>query len=505
MGALQKFKDSLDTSKRDGVQYRRAGLPEMICSMAHNGVGMTFYMLIMYASYIGSAGYGIATATVGIIITATKMFDGLTDAIAAVIFEKIPPTHGKIRLLMTIGWIVESLSVLMLYHWAVGKFSGVAGVVIFTTIYVVYYLGYTLTTIAGGTSATILTNDPLQRPMMGFVDSAFSYATPVLLNLFVSFAVLPRYDNQWNAPMLKETCYIFVAISFVLLMMTFFGVRKVDVEENFKALSGDDQEKVTFKQMWEVLIHNRPVQMYLVALASDKFAQTTASQTVVNTMLAGILIGSYKATSVIGGATSTIGLIFAFLGGLYVTKYGAKKSVTVWSWASVFVSIVLIGYCIFLGKDNMSLISVAAVPTAIYVGLQMALTATKMILAATTSAMRGDVVDYELERSGNYLPAVVNGVYSFINKLIGSLGAAVAAFCVAGIGYKTIMPQMGDKVTAPLFYMTLFLAFGLPIIGWLLNVVAMKFYGLDKERMVEVQKNIAERKAAAKAAQKADE
>lgn len=36
--------------------------------------------------------------------------------------------------------------------------------------------------------------------------------------------------------------------------------------------------------------------------------------------------------------------------------------------------------------------------------------------------------------------------------------------------------------------------FGLPIIGWLCNIIAMKFYELDKERMVEVQKNIAEMK-----------
>lgn len=35
----------------------------------------------------------------------------------------------------------------------------------------------------------------------------------------------------------------------------------------------------------------------------------------------------------------------------------------------------------------------------------------------------------------------------------------------------------------------------LPVIGWIFNVVAMKYYDLDKERMVEVQKNIAAMKA----------
>ncbi len=37
----------------------------------------------------------------------------------------------------------------------------------------------------------------------------------------------------------------------------------------------------------------------------------------------------------------------------------------------------------------------------------------------------------------------------------------------------------------------------MPILGWICNIVAMKFYELDKERMVEVQRNIAQKKAEA--------
>ena len=37
--------------------------------------------------------------------------------------------------------------------------------------------------------------------------------------------------------------------------------------------------------------------------------------------------------------------------------------------------------------------------------------------------------------------------------------------------------------------------FILPIIGWLINLVAMKFYPLTKEKMEEIQNTIAEIKA----------
>ena len=48
----------------------------------------------------------------------------------------------------------------------------------------------------------------------------------------------------------------------------------------------------------------------------------------------------------------------------------------------------------------------------------------------------------------------------------------------------------------PLFYLTMALVYGMPILGWLCNIVAMKVYSLDKERMVEIQTNIAEKKKA---------
>jgi Na+/melibiose symporter-like transporter len=48
--------------------------------------------------------------------------------------------------------------------------------------------------------------------------------------------------------------------------------------------------------------------------------------------------------------------------------------------------------------------------------------------------------------------------------------------------------------------MTLFLRFGLAIIGWICTLIAMRFCKLDKNEMVNVQKRIAEKKAALGAA-----
>ena len=43
--------------------------------------------------------------------------------------------------------------------------------------------------------------------------------------------------------------------------------------------------------------------------------------------------------------------------------------------------------------------------------------------------------------------------------------------------------------------MALALYFGLPILGWICTIFAMKSYHLDKAEMVNVQKRIADKKA----------
>ena len=110
-----------------------------------------------------------------------------------------------------------------------------------------------------------------------------------------------------------------------------------------------------------------------------------------------------------------------------------------------------------------------------------------------------DVIDYELDRSGRYIPAVVSGTYSLIDKIISSFGAVLATGCIALIGYTNTVPQPTDPLTPSVFWMTLALMYVLPIIGWIITLIAMKPCKLDKAEMVEVQKRIAEKKAEAKA------
>lgn len=102
-----------------------------------------------------------------------------------------------------------------------------------------------------------------------------------------------------------------------------------------------------------------------------------------------------------------------------------------------------------------------------------------------------------LTGGGKYVPAVVSGVYSLIDKLVSSVSALIATGAVALIGYKESLPQPTDELTGGVFWMTMVLFFGLPLLGWVVTLISMRFCSLGKEEMVEVQKRIADKKAAA--------
>ena len=86
-------------------------------------------------------------------------------------------------------------------------------------------------------------------------------------------------------------------------------------------------------------------------------------------------------------------------------------------------------------------------------------------------------------------------LFSFVDKFISSLATTIVAFGLVLIGYSEIQPVAEDPMTTPLFIFLLVMYFAAPMLGWIINLIAMKFYPLSKEKMAEIQEQIAEIKA----------
>ncbi|MCI6114082.1 MAG: MFS transporter [Spirochaetales bacterium] len=480
--------DSNISTTPDGVAYRRAKGWRIAFSASSSGLmGMTFYILMGYASYVANVGYGIATAIVGVILTATRILDGVTDPLVAFLIDKTKTKFGKIRIWVTIGWLVETLAVFMMYVWASGKGHGV---IFFIATYCVYIIGYTMVNITNQTIPHALTNDPKQRPMVGIWSTVFNYFVPMLLSMAIMMFILPKH-GEFNVPMLADTCKLCVAVSFLGLIITCIGITPYDKMDYMGAPV--KKESIKVRDMISLFKSNKALQTFIIAGASDKIAQQTISQSIITTLLYGIILGNMQISTILSVISMLPSIIFAIIGGKYAGKHGNKESTVTWTRACMLVALLsVVFFLVFSGNPHVILQKMPLM--IIFVVLNFALNGCKMCVTTANNAMMADVIDYEFDRSGNLLPATVTGTYAFIDKLISSFGALIATSSVAILGYTTTMPQPGDAYTKGIFWFTMAIYYGLPLLGWACTLVAMKFSPLSKEGMVEVQSRIASKK-----------
>ena len=479
----------------DGVQYRRAKLWQIIL-VAFNALnGMAVYILFNnYVGYAANLGFGIATLAVGGLLTFTRIFDAVTDPLLAFLYDRVNTPFGKIRPLLALGWFVQSIGLLLVFWLGAGKGMGVVAFVLF---YMLYILGYTIINMTAQTLPALLTNDPKQRPTVGVWQTALNYVIPMVLTVVLNNVILPRFGNEYTLGFLKTAALVVVGISFLGMVLVAIGISAYDKPENFKGLGKKADERLKVKDMIGVLAHNKPLQCYIVSASSDKIAQTAASTGIVATMLSGILIGNMQLATILTVAGMLPSIIFAVIGAKYAGKHGHKESIVRWTWACIGAGAVSILFFVLIDPKSIAHMGVTMI---LYILLTLLLNGCMMCVTTANTGFMADIIDYELDRSGKYIPAVVTGTYSLVDKIVSSVSSVIATGCVALIGYTASLPQPNDPATPGVFWVTMFLKYGLAILGWICTIIAMRFCTLDKGAMVEVQKRIAEKKAAAKEA-----
>ena len=146
-------------------------------------------------------------------------------------------------------------------------------------------------------------------------------------------------------------------------------------------------------------------------------------------------------------------ILFAALGAKYAGKHGSRKAIVIWTWISMAISIVTLLFFVVIDPKQIAVMMSPAM--ILYVLLTLAQNGSNMCITTANTSFMADTIDYELDRSGRYVPAVVTGTYSLVDKIITAFSATVAAGAVALLGYTTTMPQPGDTCTTAVFWVTM--------------------------------------------------
>lgn len=473
----------------DRVKYNRAKLWQ-IGLFALNMMSTNLYLFLMsYVSYYANGLLGMSVVFVSTLATAMRIFDGVTDPIIGWMMDHMSGRFGRFRPFLVIGNILLALAMILMYETTHLVPEGMLRTIYFVLIYAMYILGYTIQGTVTTAAQTLLTNDPKQRPLYGGFTGVYMVFMQTGFMYLISNYLVPKY-GEMNYAFFTELITWVIAVALVFMICAFIAIAPKDKPEYYKQLTSPKAQKVGFKDYWDILKHNRALQMLIISESTDKLATTIASNSIVGVMLFGIIIGDYQVMGNLSVITTIPNLILLFAGIYIARRSGQKRTYVLSTWGCVIAQVCIVLLFIFGDPTQIDLKSFGVMNVA-FVLLYLAVNAIRNIGSNMMIPMMADCTDYELYRSGRYVPGMVATVYSFVDKLISSFATTIVGAFIAVIGFSNSVPQVGDELTTSIFVVTMILYNGMPILGWVISIVAMKFYPLNGEKMKEIEDQLA--------------
>lgn len=456
---------------------------------ALNNTATNLYLFFFnFISYYATGIAGLSVMLISTIIMSMRIWDGITDPIIGYFIDRTDGKMGKFRPFMIVGNLILAITTVIIYQTTHLMNSNLR-LVYFIFIYALYIIGYTFQTAVTKSGQTVLTNDPAQRPLFTLFDAAYN-AIIFTGGQFLVANYLVKKHGGFNQSFFNESLTIVVVLSAIFTVMAVIGIWNKDRTEFFPAVNN---KKLKVKDYINVLTGNRPLQMLIIAASTDKLAAQLKQNAVVPVMLYGILIGNYQLSGTVGLITLIPTFIMTSLGVKFATKRGLKKSLVLFTWISIILSVISIVFCLSVDMKQISLTNLN-LTSLVFFALIILITGSGAVSNGVVIPMIPDCSDYETYRSGNYMPGIVGTIFSFIDKIISSLSATIVGVVLTMIGFGTKLPVQGDPVTSQIVFATMFLFFGVPILGWIASIISMKFYELDGDRMKVIQNELAKRK-----------
>ena len=518
----------------------RAKMWEIMMYALNNTSTNTYMLVVGYISYFLIGIVGLASVLAGSIVTIMRVWDGVTDPFVGMMVDKTNGKFGKNRPFIVIGQIIMFATTFVMFNFIPKMGTGVRFVA-FIIIYMVYILGYTCQCVVTKSAQTCLTNDPKQRPIFAMCDTVYNIILMnILFPIIVTDVLVPKFTltAEANAAEIASLVAQNPALAgiveksggslsafynpglFTTMQLMFGGLSAVFAvcaiialwrKDNPKYFGLGTTQKVGIKDYVDTLAHNRAIQMLVVSASTDKLFMSTKSNATVMICLFGIIFGNYAAYSSYSQITSIpICLISLLLMNKIARQMGQKASMLVGTWGGIIGSIAITLFLFFFNpKGDASKFSLPAfrlirpdtwgtlftgwtTTALIFVLLVIAWSGVQALSSSIVITMTADCADYEVYRTGKYVPGLMGTLFSFVDKLVSSFAPMVAGVMFSMCGYTDHNPVMGDPVTPGLRMGVVFCAYGMIMIGLVCNLIAMKFYPLTKEKMEEIQDEVAQ-------------
>ena len=493
MAKLRSLPDKFYDKDYETNGIHRVPLWRIGCFALNNTATNLYLFLMNYASYYLMGWVGVGMMLASSLTMAMRLWDGVTDPFVGFMVDKTNGKFGKNRPFIIIGNLVLALTSFLLFHVTHTLPDGFR-FPFYVVILMVYYLGYTCQCVVTKSAQSCLTNDPKQRPLFASFDGVYNTVLFSMLAVLTA-NIADRYKDVggYASTEFFHTYWLFTAIaSAVCTVLAVIAIAPKDRSEFFgtgKAV------KVGLKDYWDTLKNNRAIQMLVLSASTDKLGSTSKTSAVGVAMFA-CIAGSTLLQGNVTALTVVPNAVFAFLFvSFFAPKFGQRKGMIIGSVGALITNGLLAALWLFGDPTTMtSNPETGALNWGYFLTAYVVLT----IITAGFQGLSGNIVipmtadcaDYEVYRSGKYVPGLMGTLFSFVDKMVSSFAPMVAGAMFTICGFADHNPVMGDVATPALRNGVVFCAYGMIMLGLICNLIAMKFYPLTKEKMAEIQNEV---------------
>lgn len=485
------------------ITHNQAKTYQLVLFPLNNGATNVYYVLILsYIATFGANVLALGTLFASVMVTAMRLCDAVTDPIIGALMDRTNGKLGKFRPFMLLGNLLMATSVLLLYGLTPRIPAGrmTLRYLAFIGLYFIWVIGYTFQTSCTRSGQTVLTNDPKQRPLFTIFNTIGSLLGMGAMQFFAPL-LAKRFENGYSsAGFFRVLAPIGVSVSVLLTILAVIGIWEKDRPEYF-GINGTQEEKIQLREYLAIIRGNQPMQRLMVAGAGCKLALSIASNTTVLCMLYGCMMGNYDGLYL---PMMVLGYAFSvpfFLLSVRTSQQKGQKaslmryvSVALICYVGVLVLLLLWGHgsafqlSVFQGKSvKLNLYTILFI---LFFGVGYG---AYYATADMPIPMVADCSDYETYRSGKYIPGIMGTLFSLVDKLVSSLSSTVVGIAVGLIGLD-ILPTQYSPYVPGMNTVVIVLFCVIPMIAWILTLIAMKGYSLTGEEMRHIQEVNAARK-----------
>lgn len=182
---------------------------------------------------------------------------------------------------------------------------------------------------------------------------------------------------------------------------------------------------------------------------------------------------------------------------LLATRWGQRKAMLFGSWGGIVVNSLMI--LLWMLGDPTTMTSDPAKGTVAFSFFTIAYLVLSVVAAGFQGIsgnivipMTADCADYEVYRTGKYVPGLMGTLFSFVDKIISSFAPMIAGLMFTICGFADRNPATPEDYSFKLRVGVIAVAYGMLILGLICNVIALKFYPLTKEKMEEIRVKVEE-------------